>query len=65
MHVTVPDRTPREQAYAPLPVWAYAGVLHVGAHEVPLATLDVHVPMAPFVGAVTVHGFALQVTVPS
>jgi hypothetical protein len=64
VHVTVPDRTPSEQEYTPLPVWAYAGVLHVGMHESPLASrLDVHVPKAPFVGAVIVHGFGLHANV--
>ena len=37
--------------------------MHVGVHELPLARLDVHVPKAPFVGAVTVHGLALQAAV--
>jgi hypothetical protein len=58
VHVALPDKTPSEQEYVPLPVWTYPGVLHVGAHELPLAMLDVHVPRPPLAGAVTAHGFA-------
>jgi hypothetical protein len=36
-------------------------LLHVGVHELPLARLEVHVPTAPFVGAVAaLHGFGLH-----
>ena len=59
MHATVPDKTPTAQEYVPLPVRAYP-VLHEGMHELPLARLDVHVPKAPFAGAVIVHGLALH-----
>jgi hypothetical protein len=58
----VPDKTPSEHEYVPLPVRAYP-VLHEGMHELPLARLDVHVPNAPFAGAVIVHGLALQTAV--
>ena len=61
-HATVPDKTPSEHEYVPLPVRAYP-VLHEGMHELPLARLDVHVPNAPFAGAVIVHGLALQTAV--
>jgi hypothetical protein len=61
VHVTVPDKTPSEHEYVPLPVWAYP-VLHEGMHESPLARLDVHVPKTPFVGAVIVQGLGLQPT---
>jgi hypothetical protein len=63
VHVALPERSPREQEYVPVPVCAYP-VLHVGVQELPLARLDVHVPKAPLVGAVTAHGLALHVTVP-
>jgi hypothetical protein len=58
VHVALPDKTPSEQEYVPLPVWTYSGVLHVGVHELPLARLDAHVPRTPLAGAVTTHGFA-------
>ena len=63
MHVTVPDKTPNEHEYVPVPVWTYAGVSHVGVHELPLARLDGHVPRAPFVGAVIVHGLGTHTAV--
>ena len=37
-------------------------LLQEGVHELPLARLDAHVPKAPFVGAVSLHGLALQPT---
>ena len=61
VHVTVPDKTPSEHEYVPPAVWTYP-VLHEGMHESPLARLDVHVPKAPFVGAVIVQGLGLQPT---
>ena len=39
-------------------------MLHVGVHVPPLARLDVHVPSAPLVGAVTAHGLASHVALP-
>ncbi len=63
VHVTVPDTTPAEHEYVLAPVLTYAGVLHIGVHELPLARLDVHVPKAPFAGAVIVHGLALHTAV--
>ena len=63
MHVTDPDKTPREQEYVPVPVWAYVGESHVGIQEAPLARLDEHVPKPPFDGAMIVQGLALHVAV--
>ena len=63
VHVTVPDKTPSEHEYVPVPVWTYAGVLHSGVHELPLARLDGHVPRAPFVGAVIVQGLGMHTAV--
>ena len=34
-----------------------------GVHELPLARLDAHVPKAPFVGAVSLHGLPLHTAV--
>ncbi len=62
VHVALPERLPSEQEYVPPPVWTYP-VLHAGAHAAPLARINVHVPKAPFVGAVTVHGRGLQAAV--
>ncbi len=62
VHVTVPDKTPSRHEYVPLAVWAYP-VLHEGMHESPLARLEGHVPKAPYVGAVIVHGLALHAAV--
>ena len=63
MHVTLPERLPREQENVPVPDIVYP-LLHAGAHVHPLARLDVHVPSAPLVGAVTAHGFASHVALP-
>ncbi len=63
LHVTVPDKAPAKHEYVPAPVWTYAGVLHVGVHDIPLGRLDVHVPKALFAGAVIVHGLALHTAV--
>ena len=38
-------------------------LLQEGVHELPLARLDVHVPKAPFVGAVSLHGSGLHTAV--
>jgi hypothetical protein len=59
VHVALPDRLPREQESAPVPDIVYP-LLHVGAHALPLARLDVQVPSAPFAGAVTAHGLAVH-----
>ena len=63
MHVMLPERLPREQENVPVPDIVYP-LLHAGAHVHPLARLDVHVPSAPLVGAVTAHGLALHVALP-
>jgi hypothetical protein len=63
MHVALPDRVPREHESATLPVFMYP-LLHVGVHELPLPRVAVHVPSAPFVGAVTAHGLAPHVALP-
>ena len=63
VHVTVPDKAPAKHEYVPAPVWTYAGVLHVGVHDIPLGRLDVQLPKAPFSGAVIVHGLALHTAV--
>jgi hypothetical protein len=62
MHVMLPERLPREQENVPVPDIVYP-LLHAGAHVHPLARLDVHVPSAPLVGAVTAHGLAPHTTV--
>ena len=38
-------------------------MLHVGAHEEPLARIERHVPREPSVGAVTAHALGLHTAV--
>ena len=59
---SVPESAPAVQLYEAEPDCVYP-VLHVGVHVAPLARLAVHVPRAPFGGAVTTHGFGLHAAV--
>jgi hypothetical protein len=59
---SVRESTPAVQLYKAEPDCVYP-VLHIGVHVAPLARLAVHVPRAPYRGAVTAHGFGLHATV--
>ena len=52
-----PESAAAEHEYLPYTVYP---LLQEGVHELPLVRLDVHVPKAPFVGAVSLHGSGLH-----
>jgi hypothetical protein len=64
VHVALPERLPREQENVALPVFMYP-LLHVGVHVLPLVRLDVHVPRAPLMGAVTAQELPLPLPLPA
>ena len=62
LHTTLSESMPAAQVLVPDNVYP---LLHVGMHDFPPSTVEVHVPMPPFVGATTFkHGFTRHVTVP-
>jgi hypothetical protein len=62
LHTTLSESMPAAQVLVPDNVYP---LLHVGMHDIPPSTVEVHVPMPPFVGATTfTHGFTRHVTVP-
>jgi hypothetical protein len=61
LHVTVSVRAPAKHALLPDSVYP---LRHVGAHELPLASVAVQSPASPFVGAADAsHGLAVGATV--